>query len=43
MSWTEAGAVIMAVRSRKYSPHINDDARKYILCAKIFVYCAENL
>ena len=33
----------MAVRSRKYSPHINDDARKYMLCAKIFVHCAENL
>ena len=34
---------IMAVRSRKYSPHINNDARKYILCAEIFVQCAENL
>ena len=33
----------MAVRSRKYSPHINDDARKYMLCAKIFVHCTENL
>ena len=33
----------MAVRSRKYSPHINNDARKYILCAEIFVQCAENL
>ena len=33
----------MAVRSRKYSPHINNDAREYILCAEIFVQCAENL
>ena len=33
----------MAVRSRKYSPHINNDARKYILCAEIFVQCAGKL
>ena len=31
----------MAVRLGKYYIHINDGVRKYILCAKTFVQCAE--
>jgi len=33
----------MAVRSRKYSRNFSQGAREYILCAEIFVQCAEKL
>ena len=43
VSYSLSTQINMAVRSRKYSPHINNGVQKYTLCVEIFVQCAENL